>query len=104
MIVFSVLSTYSYHLNKYNDFFFQFFQKSPHNNRALLHSFSTNDAALGEYKYTVTFGQHSIKITGNNLDLVKVNKIYQTLYFYFGQLTCNFYLKQWFLAVYISNG
>lgn len=48
-------------------------QKSPHNNsRALLHSFSTNDAALGEYKYTVTFGQHSIKITGNNLDLVKV--------------------------------
>lgn len=49
-------------------------QKSPHNNaRALLHSFSTNDAALGEYKYTVTFGQHSIKITGQNLDIVKVN-------------------------------
>ncbi|XP_047544921.1 eukaryotic translation initiation factor 4E-binding protein Mextli isoform X8 [Vanessa atalanta] len=47
-------------------------EKSPHNNsRALLHSFSTNDAALGEYKYTVTFGDHSIKITGNNLDLVK---------------------------------
>ena len=50
------------------------FQKSPHNNaRALLHSFSTNDAALGEYKYTVTFGQNSIKITGQNLDLVKAS-------------------------------
>ncbi|CAG9098295.1 unnamed protein product [Plutella xylostella] len=47
-------------------------EKSPHNSaRALLHSFSTNDAALGEYKYTVTFGQHSVKITGTNLDLVK---------------------------------
>lgn len=39
---------------------------------ALLHSFSTNDASLGEYKYTVTVGNHSIKITGTNLDLVRV--------------------------------
>ncbi|XP_061379510.1 eukaryotic translation initiation factor 4E-binding protein Mextli isoform X5 [Danaus plexippus] len=57
-------------------------EKSPHNgNRTLLHSFSTNDAALGEYKYTVTFGQHSIKITGNNLDLVKTAKLVLDEYF-----------------------
>ncbi|KAL0849434.1 hypothetical protein ABMA28_013721 [Loxostege sticticalis] len=56
-------------------------EKSPHNSRALLHSFSTNDAALGEYKYTVTFGQHSIKITGNNLDLVKTAKLVLDEYF-----------------------
>ncbi|XP_063358289.1 eukaryotic translation initiation factor 4E-binding protein Mextli isoform X3 [Cydia amplana] len=56
-------------------------EKSPHSNRALLHSFSTNDAALGEYKYTVTFGQHSIKITGQNLDLVKTAKLVLDEYF-----------------------
>ncbi|CAH2067175.1 unnamed protein product, partial [Iphiclides podalirius] len=56
-------------------------EKSPHNTRALLHSFSTNDAALGEYKYTVTFGQHSIKITGSNLDLVKTAKLVLDEYF-----------------------
>ncbi|XP_023941540.1 eukaryotic translation initiation factor 4E-binding protein Mextli isoform X2 [Bicyclus anynana] len=56
-------------------------EKSPHNNRALLHSFSTNDAALGEYKYTVTFGEHSMKITGNNLDLVKTAKLVLDEYF-----------------------
>ncbi|KOB78991.1 MIF4G domain-containing protein B [Operophtera brumata] len=56
-------------------------EKSPHNSRALLHSFSTNDAALGEYKYTVTFGQHSIKITGPNLDLVKTAKLVLDEYF-----------------------
>ncbi|KAJ0182014.1 hypothetical protein K1T71_002736 [Dendrolimus kikuchii] len=57
-------------------------EKSPHaNSRALLHSFSTNDAALGEYKYTVTFGQHSIKITGNNLELVKTAKLVLDEYF-----------------------
>lgn len=38
----------------------------------LLHSFSTNDASIGEYKYTVTVGNHSLKITGSNLDLVRV--------------------------------
>ncbi|XP_021939688.1 eukaryotic translation initiation factor 4E-binding protein Mextli isoform X2 [Zootermopsis nevadensis] len=42
---------------------------------ALLHSFSTNDASLGEYKYTVTVGNHSIKITGTNLDLVRTAKL-----------------------------
>ncbi|XP_047041973.1 eukaryotic translation initiation factor 4E-binding protein Mextli isoform X1 [Helicoverpa zea] len=56
-------------------------EKSPHNARALLHSLSTNDAALGEYKYTVTFGQHSIKITGLNLDLVKTAKLVLDEYF-----------------------
>ncbi|XP_050551243.1 eukaryotic translation initiation factor 4E-binding protein Mextli isoform X5 [Spodoptera frugiperda] len=56
-------------------------EKSPHNARALLHSYSTNDAALGEYKYTVTFGQHSIKITGLNLDLVKTAKLVLDEYF-----------------------
>lgn len=39
---------------------------------ALLHSFSTNDASIGEYKYTVTVGDDSIRITGTNLDLVRV--------------------------------
>lgn len=39
---------------------------------SLLHSFSTNDASIGEYKYTVTIGNQSLKITGCNLDLVRV--------------------------------
>ncbi|CAF4785245.1 unnamed protein product [Pieris macdunnoughi] len=56
-------------------------EKSPHGNRALLHSFSTNDAALGEYKYTVTFGTNSIKITGDNLDFVKTAKLVLDEYF-----------------------
>lgn len=38
----------------------------------LLHSFSTNDASLGEFKYTVNVGRHSIKITGDCFDLVRV--------------------------------
>lgn len=42
--------------------------------RALLHSLSTNDANLGEYKYTVVIGGHTIKITGDNLDLVRVSR------------------------------
>lgn len=42
--------------------------------RNLLHSFSTNDANVGEYKYTVTVnGTDTIKITGYNLDLVRVS-------------------------------
>lgn len=48
-----------------------------HNSRlrsSLLHSFSTNDASIGEYKYTVTVGNQSLKITGCNLDLVRVMK------------------------------
>jgi len=45
----------------------------------LSHSFSTNDANLGEYKYTVTVGEESIKITGSNLELVRVSylKLYR---------------------------
>lgn len=38
----------------------------------LLHSFSTSDANLGEYKYTVTVGENSLKITGSDPDLVRV--------------------------------
>nr|CAD7261474.1 unnamed protein product [Timema shepardi] len=38
----------------------------------LHHSFSTNDASIGEYKYTVTVGHDTLKITGTNLELVKV--------------------------------
>lgn len=41
----------------------------------LLHSLSTNDASLGEYKFTVNIGQRSIKITGDSLDLVRVSLI-----------------------------
>ncbi|XP_061937946.1 eukaryotic translation initiation factor 4E-binding protein Mextli isoform X4 [Apis cerana] len=42
---------------------------------SLLHSFSTNDASIGEYKYTVTVGNQSLKITGCNLDLVRTAKL-----------------------------
>lgn len=47
----------------------------------LLHSLSTNDASLGEYKYTVNVGNHSIKITGDCLDLVRVSKLVLDEYF-----------------------
>lgn len=39
----------------------------------LLHSLSTNDASVGEYKFTVNVGTQSIKITGDNIDLVRVS-------------------------------
>lgn len=47
----------------------------------LLHSYSTNDASLGEYKHTVTVGHHNIKITGDCLDLVRVAKLVLDDYF-----------------------
>ncbi|XP_014471594.1 PREDICTED: uncharacterized protein LOC106742821 isoform X1 [Dinoponera quadriceps] len=53
-------------------------QHNQHNSRlrsSLLHSFSTNDASIGEYKYTVTVGNQSLKITGCNLDLVRTAKL-----------------------------
>ena len=43
------------------------------NGQVLLHSLSTNDASLGEYKYTVNVGPHNIKITGDCCDLVRVS-------------------------------
>lgn len=49
--------------------------------RSLLHSFSTNDASIGEYKYTVTVGNQSLKITGCNLDLVRIAKLVLDEYF-----------------------
>lgn len=49
--------------------------------RSLLHSFSTNDASIGEYKYTVTVGNQSLKITGSNLDLVRTAKLVLDEYF-----------------------
>lgn len=42
----------------------------------LLHSLSTNDASVGEYKFTVNVGQHNIKITGDSLELVRVSVIW----------------------------
>ncbi|KAJ8670562.1 hypothetical protein QAD02_001821 [Eretmocerus hayati] len=48
---------------------------------SLLHSLSTNDASIGEYKYTVTVGPHSLKITGCNLDLVRAAKLALDEYF-----------------------
>lgn len=42
------------------------------NSNYLIHSLSTNDASLGEYKYTVCIGSHSLKITGDSLELVRV--------------------------------
>lgn len=61
-------------------------QKSPRNYNSggqnmLLHSYSTNDASLGEYKHTVTVGNHNIKITGECLDLVRVAKLVLDDYF-----------------------
>lgn len=43
----------------------------PHS-QMLLHSYSTNDASLGEYKFTCNVGQHVIKITGDCCELVRV--------------------------------
>lgn len=42
-------------------------------NPLLQHSLSTSDATVGEYKFTVNVGQHSIKITGDSLELVRVS-------------------------------
>ncbi|XP_018573979.1 eukaryotic translation initiation factor 4E-binding protein Mextli isoform X2 [Anoplophora glabripennis] len=49
--------------------------------RALMHSLSTNDANIGEYKYTVITNGHTIKITGDNLDLVRTSKLVLDEYF-----------------------
>jgi hypothetical protein len=59
----------------------------------LLHSFSTNDASLGEYKYTVNVGQHNIKITGECFDLVRVS-CFHILFIYFPVLT-SFLPSRW---------
>ncbi|KAJ8956795.1 hypothetical protein NQ318_014209, partial [Aromia moschata] len=45
---------------------------SSRTSRILMHSLSTNDANIGEYKYTVITNGCTIKITGDNLDLVRV--------------------------------
>lgn len=37
----------------------------------LVHSLSTSDASLGEFKYTVNVGNHTIKITGDCNELVR---------------------------------
>ncbi|CRK94185.1 CLUMA_CG007700, isoform A [Clunio marinus] len=50
-------------------------RSNSHHNNSVFHSLSTNDASLGEYKYTVNVGNHSIKITGDSLELVKVAKL-----------------------------
>ncbi|XP_058454082.1 eukaryotic translation initiation factor 4E-binding protein Mextli isoform X2 [Malaya genurostris] len=47
----------------------------------LLHSLSSNDASLGEYKYTVSVGRHNVKITGECFDLVRVAKLVLDDYF-----------------------
>jgi len=43
------------------------------NQQLLMHSYSTNDASVGEYKFTVNVGQHLIKITGDCCELVRVS-------------------------------
>lgn len=47
--------------------------RSASGTNALLHSLSTNDTSFGEYKFTVNVGSHSIKITGDNVELVRVS-------------------------------
>lgn len=46
--------------------------RSASGTNALMHSLSSNDTSLGEYKFTVNVGHHSIKITGDNIELVRV--------------------------------
>lgn len=41
--------------------------------RSILHSYSTNDASLGEYKFTIPLGNDTIKITGQNYETVRVS-------------------------------
>lgn len=45
------------------------------NQQLLMHSYSTNDASVGEYKFTVNVGQHLIKITGDCCELVRVSTL-----------------------------
>lgn len=47
----------------------------------LLHSFSTNDASLGEYKYTVAVGSCVLKLTCSNHDIVRAAKLVLDEYF-----------------------
>ncbi|KAL3282450.1 hypothetical protein HHI36_005635 [Cryptolaemus montrouzieri] len=49
--------------------------------RALMHSLSVNDASIGEYKYTVVVGGHTIRIMGDNLELVRTSKLVLDEYF-----------------------
>lgn len=57
-------------------------RSTSHNSSGYLtHSLSTNDASLGEYKYTVNVGSHSLKITGDSLDLVMAAKLVLDDYF-----------------------
>ncbi|XP_060517721.1 eukaryotic translation initiation factor 4E-binding protein Mextli isoform X1 [Cylas formicarius] len=49
--------------------------------RALMHSMSTPDANISEYKYTVITNGYTIKITGDNLDLVRTSKLVLDEYF-----------------------
>lgn len=55
--------------------------RSTGGNQILSHSFSTNDASLGEYKYTVNVGHHLLKITGDCCELVRVAKLVLDDYF-----------------------
>lgn len=50
---------------------------------ALMHSLSSNDTSLGEYKFTVNVGHHSIKITGDNIELVRVRQTNNQIIAYF---------------------
>ncbi|XP_011297955.1 uncharacterized protein mxt isoform X2 [Fopius arisanus] len=50
-------------------------QHSSRQRSSLLHSLSTNDASIGEYKYTITVGNQALKIIGSNHDLVRTAKL-----------------------------
>ncbi|KAJ8981411.1 hypothetical protein NQ317_010350 [Molorchus minor] len=54
---------------------------STRTSRILMHSLSTNDANIGEYKYTVITNGCTIRITGDNLDLVRTSKLVLDEYF-----------------------
>lgn len=56
---------------------------SHHNTNYLVHSASSNDTSLGEYKYTVNVGNRSVKITGDSLELVRVSRSVLKFEFFF---------------------
>jgi len=46
-----------------------------------MHSFSMNDASIGEYQYTVNVGRDTLKLSGKRLDVVKTAKLVLEEYF-----------------------
>jgi hypothetical protein len=50
-------------------------RSNSHHSSSFFTNNHSNDLTLGEFKYTVTVGHHSLKIIGDNLKLVQVNTL-----------------------------